>query len=120
MLNYVRRSQFHAEVISTGPMEGAIQHLGWASDAAGAGPHLFLMKEAEGSDVCIVSGDDQTYATTYGGLITVSVRPTESVVTLTNEAARELALESSTIVITYDGDLIDIEYVRGQLKATLA
>lgn len=92
------RSSFTAVLVTVGPLEDVEAQVGWASDAVGAGPHLILMRGTDDDDYCIVSGDDETYATHYGGVVRAEVRADGTTVVLEPDAAAALGLPETVTI----------------------
>ena len=110
------RSAFAASLVTAGPLPDGVQQVAWASDASGNGPHLILMRDDEG--VCVVSGDQKTYATHYGGVVQVEVTQAVSRVQLTTEAAEALELPH-VVVITHPADMVDPAWVQERVDRLL-
>ena len=110
------RSAFAANLVTAGPLPDGAQHVGWAADGSGDGPHLILMRDDDG--LCVVSGDQDTYVTHYGGVIQVQVTQAVSRVQLTTEAAAALTLPE-LVVITHHADVLDPPRVQERVDRLL-
>lgn len=110
------RSAFAASLVTAGRLPDGIQQVGWASDGSGEGPHLILMRDDDG--LCVVSGDHDSYATHYGGVVQVEVTEAVSRVRLTTEAAEALELPE-VVVITHSADVLDPAWVQQQVNRLL-
>jgi hypothetical protein len=105
------RSRFVARLVTLGPLPDGPEHVGWASDESGQGPHLVLMRDDDG--ICVVSGDQDTYATHYGGVLAVHVTEELTRVDLTPAAAEALGLREE-VIISHGPAALDVAQVRQQ------
>jgi hypothetical protein len=69
-------------------------------------------------DYCLVSGDEETYATCYGGVLDVVVTTSETRVRLSGVAAEQLGLPPE-IVITHARDSVDVAQLEQQIHRVL-
>ena len=110
------RSAFAASLVTAGALPDGVQQVAWASDGSGEGPHLILMRDDDG--LCVVSGDQDSYATHYGGVVQVEVTQAVSRVQLTTEAAEALDLPE-VVVITHGADVLDPAWVQERVDGLL-
>ncbi len=110
---------FVAELVTVGPLDDGVEHVGWASTRDGDGPHLILLRGVEDVEVCIVSGEEQTYGTHYGGVVSVCVHAMESILELTDDAAAALGTDP-LIVVRHDPPISDPASVQSRADTLLA
>ena len=71
MLAFMDLSRFATTLVTVGALPDGVEHVAGASDGRAEGPHLIRMRDDEG--LCIVSGNQDSYATYYGGVLDVAV-----------------------------------------------
>ena len=88
---------FTAGVVSAGPLEHGLRHVGWAEREDGDCPHVIIMRsDTEKPDQpCIVVGDGQSYGISYERIETAVVGHDYTELHLSSACAQELGVEDS-------------------------
>jgi hypothetical protein len=83
-----------ATVVTYGPLDDGVEHVGWSQDGA-EGDHFLLMRNLEDQvGYCLLAND----ATHYGGVQAVEVSEGETRLFLSAEAATALGTETEVIL----------------------
>jgi hypothetical protein len=108
------RSVLDAALVTYGPLEPGVEHVGWSSDGGG-GPHLVVMRnfsDAEG--YCLVTQD----GTFYGGVEGISVTANETRLLISHEAADALGTATELVLRDVAGR-VDVGELRRHLERLL-
>ena len=102
-----------ADTVTLGPLDGEIEYVGWCHEADGT--HLIVSRDFATSDgYCLVT----TSGVHYGGVQAAEVRPGETRLAVTPEAADALGV-TTTMVMKYDPAAVDESQLRVALERIL-
>jgi hypothetical protein len=82
-----RESKLFAQVVTLGPLDSGVQHVGWSADGAD-GDHLIVMRGPEDNDCCLVTRD----GTASAGVLSFTVEQEQTCFVLTAEAASAIGV----------------------------
>jgi hypothetical protein len=102
-------STLFAQVVTLGPLDFGVQHVGWSVDGAG-GEHLIVMRGPADDACCLVTG----YGTVCGGVVAFTVERGRTPFVLTPEAAGAIGM-APRVTLRYDPRAVNAADLRGAL-----